>query len=83
MNLTNFNVLLTEGRIDDLKAVYVGEGPNKIPEHMFNRLLQIDPSENKKYFQWMCIQMAKEQGHDHLNMSRLQNLIPTFDNLIK
>jgi len=27
--------------------------------------------------------MAKEQGHDHLNMSRLQNLIPTFDNLIK
>ena len=83
MNLIELNVFLIEGRIDDLKAVYVGEGPNKIPEHLFNMLLQIDPSENKKYFQWMCIQMAKEQGSTHEKLSSIKTLIPLFHDLIK
>ena len=85
MKLEKFNVNLSEGKLEDLKAVYVGEGPNKISEHVFNRLVSIDAAvannPNKKYLQWMCKRMSEE--HDHQNLVRLQHLIPAFEDLIK
>jgi hypothetical protein len=78
MKFSDFNKILCEGKVDDLRTQYVTT--NKIPEHAFERLVEIDKTDTKKYLQWMCKRFSEER--DHQNLVRLQKYIPFFDDLV-
>lgn len=78
MKLKQFTIILTEGKIDDIKKIYVDT--NKITDQAFNKLIEIDKTDTKKYLQWMCKRMSEERSPQ--NLTRLESLIPTFETLV-
>lgn len=71
-----YKTFIVEG-VKELEEMYVKTG--KINPHMFEELKQIDPTETKKYLQWMIKRVMEERSGESL--SRLKEFIPTFDSL--
>ena len=79
--------LLNEGKLENLKAMYVSddrrgrENKNKIPEHVFKELSEIDPT--LKYLQWMIIRYLKEGSQGGSLERILAATVPEFEALVK
>jgi hypothetical protein len=76
--------LLIEGRIEDVKKKYFGQG-NLRSEKDYEVLVQHDPSDNHKYLEWMAKELSRK-GSWVLNVSPhyLVGLVKRFhDNLHK
>lgn len=71
MKFDSLKTLLLEGKRDAIER-FVNTG--KIPKDVFDRLLEYDPTEQKKYIEWMCKTYVKE--HPTLNM---YSVIKQFD----
>ena len=72
-----YKYMIFEG-VKDLEEMYVKTG--KIAPHVFEMLVGIDPTETKKYLQWMIKRAIEEHNPETLN--RLKGLIPNFHQLV-
>ena len=67
--------VIEEGEVSARKK-YVETG--KVPEDVFNKLLEIDPTSQKKYIEWMCKIYSQEKPE----ISEFEEVIPEFDRLV-
>ena len=68
-------IFVTESKIDDFRELYVDSG--KLPEDVFETLVEIDPSQTSKYLQWMIKQYINAPQRD--TVDKLTELIPLFN----
>lgn len=74
-----YNFFLIEDKVQNLKSIYVDT--HKLPEHIFDRLIEIDPSPTKKYLQWMVLRYIKERSIGGTMFDTLATIIPQFHEL--
>jgi len=67
--------VIEEGEVSARKK-YVETG--KVPEDIFSKLLEIDPTSQKKYIEWMCKIYSQEKPE----ISEFERVIPKFDKLV-
>jgi len=67
--------VIEEGEVSARKK-YVETG--KVPEDVFNKLLEIDPTPQKKYIEWMCKIYSQEKPE----INEFEKVIPKFDKLV-
>lgn len=77
------NEVLVEGKVDDLKAKYA----DKIRGEIFDKIVAIDPTKQKKYLPWI-LKVLSQEGVNDSNMDQLREtdygpgLIKAFDRLL-
>jgi hypothetical protein len=66
--------ILFEAKVDTLKSKY-----NTIPDGIFTKIVDGDPSTTKKYADWMLREMLKDESFDENTADFIVNTIVKFD----
>ena len=75
------NAILFEASLKQLKKIYIDT--KKIPEHIFNEIVELDSSDTNKYTQWMIKRYLDKNEDRRTIINIFKDLIPKFHKLAK